>query len=63
MSEEQRVEFHEQLAEIRQGIAALSAQVAELCARSTEILLDADLEGAAHLIAADSEVAISRATS
>lgn len=56
MSEEQRVEFHEQLAEIRQGIAALSAQVAELCARSTEILLDADLEGAAHLIAADSEI-------
>ena len=47
MVDEQRPEFHEHLQEIRQGIAALSAHVAELCSRATDILLEGDLEGAA----------------
>jgi phosphate transport system protein len=56
MADEQRLEFHEHLEEIRQGIAALSAQVAELCSRATDILLEGDLEGAAYLIEADDEI-------
>ncbi|MEL6892428.1 MAG: phosphate signaling complex protein PhoU [Actinomycetota bacterium] len=50
-----RSNFHEQLDEIRTGIARLSAGVTELVPRATEILLGADLEGAEYLILGDSE--------
>lgn len=55
MPEERRVEFHEQLVEIRDGIARLSAGVTELVPRATEILLSADLEGAEYLVLGDDE--------
>ena len=50
-----RTSFHEQLAEIRTGIARLCAGVTELVPRSTEILLDGDLEGAEYVILGDDE--------
>ncbi|MEM1333494.1 MAG: phosphate signaling complex protein PhoU [Actinomycetota bacterium] len=50
-----RSNFHEQLGEIRTGIARLCAGVTELVPRATEILLDADLEGAEYMILGDSE--------
>ena len=55
MSDELRHEFHEQLGEIRDGIARLSAGVTELIPRATEILLSADLEGAEYLVHGDLE--------
>lgn len=56
MPDESRSEFHEQLDEIRHGIGALSATVAELVPRATEVLLDSDLEAAAYLIAGDADI-------
>lgn len=56
MKEEQRLGFHDQLDAIRLGIAALSATVTELIPLATEILLEGDLEGAAQVIAGDSEI-------
>ena len=53
MTEELRAEFHEQLDEIRDGIARLSAGVTELVPRATEILLSSDLEGAEYLVNGD----------
>lgn len=50
-----RSNFHEDLGAIRTGIARLSAGVTELVPRATEILLDADLEGAEYLILGDDE--------
>ncbi len=50
-----RATFHEDLDEIRTGIARLSAGVTELVPRATEILLSADLEGAEYLILGDAE--------
>jgi phosphate transport system protein len=50
-----RTSFHEQLGEIRTGIARLSAGVTELVPRATEILLDGDLEGAEYVILGDDE--------
>jgi len=47
--------FHEELAEVRTGVARLSAGVTELVPRATEILLGADLEGAEYLILGDEE--------
>jgi phosphate transport system protein len=55
MPEELRHEFHEQLGEIRDGIARLSAGVTELVPRATEILLSGDLEGAEYLVLGDDE--------
>jgi phosphate transport system protein len=55
MSEELRHEFHEQLEEIRGGIARLSAGVTELVPRATEILLSSDLEAAEYLVLGDDE--------
>lgn len=51
--EDLRVTFHEQLNDVRRGIARLSAGVTELVPRVTEILLDADLEGAEYVILGD----------
>jgi phosphate transport system protein len=55
MPEELRREFHEQLADVRDGIARLSAGVTELIPRATEILLSSDLEGAEYLVLGDVE--------
>jgi len=55
MSEELRHEFHEQLEQIRDGIARLSAGVTELVPRATEILLSSDLEAAEYLVLGDVE--------
>lgn len=55
MPDELRHEFHEQLEQIRDGIARLSAGVTELVPRSTEILLGYDLEGAEYLVLGDVE--------
>jgi phosphate transport system protein len=55
MSQELRQEFHEQLDEIRDGIARLSAGVTELVPRATEILLSSDLEGAEYLVLGDDD--------
>ena len=55
MPEELRAEFHEQLGEIRDGIARLSAGVTELVPRATDILLSSDLEGAEYLVLGDVE--------
>jgi phosphate transport system protein len=53
--EELRVLFHEQLKEIRNGIAALGAGVTELIPRATDVLLDGDLEGAEYVILGDDQ--------
>ncbi len=53
MSKELRSSFHEQLDEVRTGIARLGAGVTELVPRVTEILLDGDLEGAEYVIKGD----------
>lgn len=50
-----RSNFHEQLDEIRTGIARLSAGVTELIPRATEVLLDGDLEAAEYIILGDDE--------
>jgi phosphate transport system protein len=50
-----RSTFHQQLDEIRSGIASMSAGVTELVPRSTEILLTMDLEGAEYVILGDDE--------
>ena len=55
MTQELRSNFHDQLDEIRTGIARLSAGVTELVPRATEILLDGDLEGAEYVILGDDE--------
>jgi phosphate transport system protein len=56
MSEEPEIlrqAFHEQLDDIRVGIARMSAGVTELVPRATEILLDLDLEAAEYMIHGD----------
>lgn len=55
MSQELRSNFHDQLAEISEGIARMSASVTELVPRATQILLDGDLEAAEYVILGDSE--------
>jgi phosphate transport system protein len=55
MSGELRSNFHEQLDEVRFGIARLGAGVTELVPRVTDILLDGDLEGAEYVILGDDE--------
>lgn len=55
MAQELRLEFHEELEQIRTGIARMSAGVTELIPRATEILLTGDLEAAEHLISGDVE--------
>lgn len=55
MTQDLRSSFHEQLDDIREGISRLSAGVTELVPRATEILLDADLEGAEYVILGDDE--------
>lgn len=53
MSQELRSNFHEQLDDVRRGIARLGAGVTELVPRVTEILLDGDLESAEYVIQGD----------
>ena len=55
MNQSLRTEFHDELDEIQQGIARLSAGVTELVPRATEILLSMDLEGAEYVILGDDE--------
>ena len=55
MSGELRSSFHEQLDDVRTGIARLGAGVTELVPRVTEILIDGDLEGAEYVILGDDE--------
>lgn len=55
MTEDLRQGFHEQIDQIRTGIARLGAGVTELVPRVTEILLDGDLEGAEYVILGDEE--------
>jgi phosphate transport system protein len=55
MNGELRSSFHEQLDEVRTGIARLGAGVTELVPRVTEILIDGDLEGAEYVILGDDE--------
>ena len=55
MPEELRRDFHEQLADIQEGIARLCAGVTELVPRATEILLTMDLEGAEYVILGDDD--------
>jgi len=50
-----RSEFHQQLDEIQNGIARMSAGVTELVPRSTEVLLSMDLEAAEYIILGDDE--------
>jgi phosphate transport system protein len=52
---ELRTEFHEHLSEIHEGIALLSAGVTELIPRVTDVLLNADLEGAEYVVLGDAE--------
>ncbi len=49
-----RSRFHHKLDDVRLGIAHLSAGVTELVPRATQVLLDADLEGADYIIQGDS---------
>lgn len=53
MSDELRSGFHEQLDEIRTGIARMGAGVTELVPRVTDILLEGDLESAEYVIKGD----------
>ncbi len=53
MTQPLRSNFHEQLDEVRTGIARLGAGVTELVPRVTEILLSGDLEGAEYVIKGD----------
>lgn len=55
MSHELRSNFHDQLAEIGEGIARMSAGVTELVPRSAQILLEGDLEAAEYVILGDAE--------
>jgi phosphate transport system protein len=55
MTHELRTNFHDQLDDVRIGIARLGAGVTELVPRVTEILLDGDLEGAEYVILGDDE--------
>ena len=55
MTQELRSNFHDQLAEIGAGIARMSAGVTELVPRSTQILLEGDLEAAEYVILGDDE--------
>lgn len=48
--------FHQQLNELRDNIAKLSAWVTESIPRATEILLNQDLEGAEVMISGDDEI-------
>ncbi len=50
-----RANFHDQLDDIRNGIARMSSGVTELVPRATEILLTGDLEGAEYVILGDDE--------
>ena len=55
MTQELRSNFHDQLAEIGEGIARMGAAVTELVPRSTQILLEGDLEAAEYVILGDDE--------
>ncbi|MFT5026982.1 MAG: phosphate transport system protein, partial [Ilumatobacter sp.] len=55
MSKELRSNFHDQLTEIRDGIARMGAGVTELVPRATQILLEGDLEAAEYVILGDNE--------
>lgn len=51
-----RGSFHDELSDIKNGIARLGATIVELIPRVTEILLSQDLEGAEYVIRADDEI-------
>ncbi len=55
MDQPLRSEFHQELEDIRLGVAGLAAGVTELIPRTTEILLGMDLEGAEYVILGDRE--------
>ncbi len=52
---ELRSEFHQELDEIQNGIASLSAGVTELIPRATDVLLSMDLEAAEYIILGDDD--------
>ncbi len=52
---ELRSEFHQELHEIQNGIASLSAGVTELIPRATDVLLSMDLEAAEYIILGDDD--------
>jgi phosphate transport system protein len=54
--DELRRGFHTDLAEAKNELVRLAAQVTETIPRATAVLLDGDLEGADYLIRADDEV-------
>lgn len=56
MTEPLRTQFHNDLDEVRQGVARLSASVTEMIPRVTDVLLDQDLEGAEYTILGDDEI-------
>jgi phosphate transport system protein len=56
MSDDYRRGFHEQLEEIKADVTRMAATVIETIPRATQVLLDADLEGADYLILADDEL-------
>lgn len=51
--EELRLEFHQQLASLREGLVRLGAMTAETVSMGTTVLLDRDLAGAQRLIDGD----------
>jgi phosphate transport system protein len=56
MTQDLRRSFHTRLDGIKEGITRLAAGVIETIPRATQILLDADLEGAEYVILADDAV-------
>jgi phosphate transport system protein len=51
-----RINFHEELDELRNQIARLGASVVELIPRVTDILLEQDLEGAEYVLRGDAAI-------
>jgi phosphate transport system protein len=54
--EDLRSAFHQDLDDVRESIAKLSATVTEAVPRATQILLDQDLDGAERMIQGDDEI-------
>lgn len=56
MSDELRLEFHAELASIREEVVLLTRSVIDAMPRATSILIHGDLEGAEYLIRWDDEI-------
>lgn len=56
MTIDHRPDFHQELDDIRSGIARLGATIVELIPRVTDILLTQDLEGAEYVLRGDAEI-------